>query len=255
VREDDRAAQYDRVFPRVAGNPVLRDLHRQVLGEEYPEGLDVTGACTRTTLRRARDELNLEPGLQLVDLGCGLGGPGRWLARETGARVLGLDISQAAVDIAARSAEGYLKPGQYEYRRGSFSATGLPDEYADAVICIEALAMAEDRVVALTEIRRVLRADGRAMITAGERHGPGEPSFRWEPLIEQAGLTVISRYPDPTKHQRWLAICKLWLDHADELRRSLGDIAEEFLQDARDAPRAWGIPGRIGVHLILERSS
>ena len=253
VDEQERAAQYDRVFPRVAGNPLLRDLHRQVLGEEYPEGLDVTGACTQTTLNRARDGLGLADGKLLIDLGCGLGGPGRWLARETGARLLGIDISQAATDIAARSADGYLKPGQYEYRRGSFAATGLPDGYADAVICIEALPMAQDRVVALTEIRRILRPGGRAMITVGERQGPGEPPLRWDPLIEQAGLTVLRRYEDPTKHQRWLAICAAYLDHSAELRESLGDLAQEFLDDARDAPLNWGIPGRIGVQFILER--
>jgi SAM-dependent methyltransferase len=250
----DWAEQYDRVYPWVAGNALLRDLHRQVLGDEYPDGLDVTGACTRTTLTRARAGLDLGPGQLLVDLGCGLGGPGRWLAGETGARLIGMDVSQAAVAIATRSADGYLKPGQYEYRRASFEATGLPVECADAVICIEALPMAQDRVAALTEVRRILRPGGRAMITVGERQGPGEPPFRWEPFIEQADLTVISRYPDPGKHQRWLAINANYLKHEEELRESLGDVAEEFLADARDAPRAWGIPGRIGVQFILQRA-
>lgn len=249
------AAQYDRVLPWVAGHPLLRALHRQVLGAEYPEGLDVIGACTRTTLARARDGLRLTEGGRLADLGCGLGGPGRWLARETGAWLIGLDVSQAAVDIAARSAGGYLKPGQYEYRRASFAATGLPERYADAVICIEALPMAEDRVAALAEIRRVLRDGGRAMITVGERRGPGEPPYRWEPLIEQAGLAIVHRYEDPTKHQRWLAICALYLAHEQELRGSLGEVAEGFLADARDAPQNWGIPGRIGVQFILERQA
>jgi hypothetical protein len=91
------------------------------------------------------------------------------------------------------------------------------------------------------------------MITVGERQGPGEPSFRWDPLIVQAGLHIDSRYEDPTKHQRWLAINALCLQHEAELRDSLGDIAGEFLDEARDVPRNWGLPGRIGVQFILGR--
>jgi hypothetical protein len=56
---------------------------------------------------------------------------------------------------------------------------------------------------------------------------------------------VIGRYPDPGKHQRWLAINANYLKHEEELRESLGDVAEEFLAEARDAPRRWGIPGRM----------
>jgi SAM-dependent methyltransferase len=246
VADKDYAAQYDRIYPKVAGNELLRDLHRQVLGDEYPEGLDVTGACTRTTLNRARDGLSLTARGTLVDLGCGLGGPGRWLARETGARLIGLDVSQVAVDIATATADGYLEPGQYEYRRGSFAETGLPDEAADAVICIEALAMAPDRLEALKEFRRILRPGGRMFLTGGGVRP-------WESPIEQAGLKVIARYEDPTRNQRWLAICQLYLDHGEGLRSSLGDMADEFLQDARDAPLTWGIPGRIGVQFLLER--
>lgn len=55
------------------------------------------------------------------------------------------------------------------------------------------------------------------------------------------------------KHQRWLAINALYLQHEAELRDSLGDIAGEFLDEARDVPRNWGLPGRIGVQFILGR--
>lgn len=262
-----RAAEYDRVYAAVARDPLALDLHRRALGAEYPDGIDVTGGCTRGTLERALAGLRLAPGRLLVDLGCGRGGPGRWLARASGARVLGIDISQVAVDAAADAARSYLRPGQYEYRRATFTASGLPDGCADGVVAIEALGMAPDRGRALAEVRRILRPGGRAMITGAERHASGRPgpgpaggggtdargAFRWAPLAAAAGLAVVSGYVDTARSERWLAVCALWLEHEAELRDRLGSDAEDLIRDARDAPAAWGVPGLVGVQLVVER--
>ena len=72
---ESRAAQYDRVYAAIARDPLAVDLHRQALGAEYPEGIDVTGGCTRGTLDLALAGLRLRPGSLLVDLGCGRGTP------------------------------------------------------------------------------------------------------------------------------------------------------------------------------------
>ncbi|WP_354531947.1 class I SAM-dependent methyltransferase [Nakamurella sp. UYEF19] len=40
----------------------------------------------------------------LIDLGCGMGGPGQWIARESGAHLVGIDLSQAAVEAATTAA-------------------------------------------------------------------------------------------------------------------------------------------------------
>jgi SAM-dependent methyltransferase len=40
----------------------------------------------------------LSPGLTLVDLACGGGGPGLWLARASGAALVGIDFSPVAVN-------------------------------------------------------------------------------------------------------------------------------------------------------------
>jgi hypothetical protein len=39
-----------------------------------------------------------------------------------------------------------------------------------------------------------------------------------------------------------------------DLRASLGDVAEEITQEARDAPSAWDIPG-LGGHAVRRRAS
>ncbi|MDE2769307.1 MAG: class I SAM-dependent methyltransferase [Chloroflexota bacterium] len=57
------------------------------------------------------------PGGRIVDIGCGLGGKAAQMA-SLGYRVLGLDISQAAIDAAERHTTG--SEGSLEFRRANF---------------------------------------------------------------------------------------------------------------------------------------
>jgi hypothetical protein len=66
-------------------------------------------------------------------------------------------------------------------------------------------------------------------------------------------LNVVSRYTDGQRGERWLAVCALRLEHHAELRDRLGDLAEEFIRDARSAPSAWGAPGLVGLQFVVGR--
>jgi len=55
-------------------------------------------------LRNLAAELKLSPGASLADVACGMGGPGLWIAKETGANLRGVDFSQVAVSQAEKRA-------------------------------------------------------------------------------------------------------------------------------------------------------
>jgi SAM-dependent methyltransferase len=179
-----------------AGSPskVEERIWRAVLGDEYPDGLDPYSFVTRTDLRRFADEVNVGPGETLVDLGCGRGGAGLWVAAATGARLIGIDIAEAPL-VHARTRATAMGMGAV-FRRGEFEAAGLEDGSVDAVMSVDALLFTPDKARALVELRRILRPGGRLVLTTWDYSGqpvnrpPQVPDHR--PLLEPAGLLLIA---------------------------------------------------------------
>ena len=99
--------------------------------------------------------LNLAPGQPLVDLGCGYG---LEIARQAGARLLGLDFSPVAVTAAASRAASAGIAGPAAFCVGDITAAGIGTNAADAVVCIETIMFAGTPLDALCECRRILAA-------------------------------------------------------------------------------------------------
>src|SRR6185312_4503070 len=79
---------------------------RDVFGKEYPEGLDPYSFVSRSELEQIALATKIGDGATLVDLGCGRGGAGLWVAGRTGATLVGIDIADAALAAARRRAAG-----------------------------------------------------------------------------------------------------------------------------------------------------
>jgi SAM-dependent methyltransferase len=99
-------------------------------------------------------------GDRVLDVACGTGVVARQAVNVVGnsGHVVGVDIDEAMLDVAKRS-----EP-QAEWKTGD--ATDLPfdDESFDVVVCQAGLMFFSDQEKAVGEMRRVLRADGRAVV-------------------------------------------------------------------------------------------
>src|SRR6266446_7334069 len=95
-----RARAWDAFYtqPRVA--EFRRRLYLEAFGEEYPADEATDGYITRSELRDMVAALRVGPGQTIVDLGCGRGGPGQWISCATGAELVGIDFSAAALEQA-----------------------------------------------------------------------------------------------------------------------------------------------------------
>jgi SAM-dependent methyltransferase len=110
--------------------------------------------------------------------------------------------------------------------------TGLPDQYAHSLVCVDALGKRVHRPAVLAEIRRVLRPGGRAVLTSSRSRTVQAPT--WQEDAAHAGLILEAGYERPHEPQMWSSLYALWIQHEDELRQELGDEqADSMLYEAR----------------------
>jgi SAM-dependent methyltransferase len=166
------AGYFDEWYAAMLDTPDRDALKQRLLG--LPPGLESTSLLTFDGLQEIRRRLEVGPDSVLLDLACGRGGYGIWLAGETGARVIGVDFSAVAVRQAAEAAAAAGLADRTEFRVGELEAIGLPDASVDAVLCVDAIQFAADVTAGATEVRRVLRPGGPAFVTCWEPVDPGD---------------------------------------------------------------------------------
>ena len=109
--------------------------------------------------------LDPAPGQRLLDLCCGTGDLALLLAEKVrpGGLVLGLDAAAAPLERARERAR--LQPWlPVEFRQGDAAATDLADGWADGAVMAYGLRNLPDPAGGLQELRRLLRAGGRAAV-------------------------------------------------------------------------------------------
>jgi SAM-dependent methyltransferase len=152
----------------------LSDRIRSVLATITPEGDMLTVAQlapldqfhTRGILATTElaDATGLEPSTRVLDLGCGIGGPARYLAATFGCRVTGVDLSPAFIDAAIYLTERCGLSDLVTFQVGD--ALHLPfEDAAFNTVFLQHVAMnVEDRSALYAEIRRILMLGGRFAI-------------------------------------------------------------------------------------------
>jgi SAM-dependent methyltransferase len=227
-------ARFEQTFTGPA-SAVRARIWQQVYGAEYPSWADPFSYVSVTELRRFAHELHTAHGQCLVDIGCGRGGPGLWVAAATGARLIGIDLDEAALTAARQRADQAGMAGRASFRRGSFSGTGLPDGSAQAVMSIDALLFAPGKPAAAAELARILVPGGRLVLTSWDYHSQpaGRPDQVTDhrPLLDQAGFDVLGYEETPAWRDRQQGTGQALLAAAPELAAESGGTATQ--QQAR----------------------
>ncbi len=180
----------------------------------------------------------------IVDVGCGIGGPSRFLAATYGCRVTGLDLTaefcRVAADLTRRTGFG----DRVEFRHGDATAMPFADRSFDLAWLQNASMNIADRDRLYGEIRRVLKPGGRFAlqdVTAG----PGGAPYYPVPWAREPRISFLLP-PETTRAKLEAAGFRIlvWQDKtAIAIAEALAERAEA---KANPSP-----PPSLGIHLIL----
>jgi ubiquinone/menaquinone biosynthesis C-methylase UbiE len=229
------AADFDQAFTAAAASPGIRRVW-ELAEPGLPPQIEPTSFVTLGLLHHVAQALDLSPGQTLVDLGCGRGGPGLWLAREADVSLVGVDFSPVAVGQATHRASLFGLAGRARFIVGDLTQTGLPQASADAAVSIDAFQFAADPAAAAREVRRVLRPGRRLALTNWQPKVPDDPRLPprsridWPQLLRSAGFTDIEMQARPEWHDAFTRVYKVALNLGDP-----GDDA--YLADLQDEAR------------------
>jgi len=219
------AEEFNEGFEAVERSTRVAALIREALGGDLPPEVEPYSFVPLAGLQRIATALRLGSGKTLVDLACGRGGPGMWVARETGAHLVGVDYSAVAVAQAQARIPLFGLDGRARCLVGRLEATGLPDASADAVMCVDAFQFGDPQATAL-EIARILRPGARAALTNWRPLRAGDEALpeRVRDLdvagaLSAAQLSVLVNDDEPD----WMALQR----KAFELARDAGDPGDD----------------------------
>lgn len=104
------------------------------------------------------DKLKLQKGRRVLDVGCGVGGPMRRVAREAGMTVLCLNKNTRQLEKTRIKNIEHGLVEQAEYLNSSFmNLSAIEENSLDAAYALESTCYAPDKVHAFAEIYRVLK--------------------------------------------------------------------------------------------------
>lgn len=151
------------------------------------------------------------PGLEVLDIGCGWGGMALTLAKEYGAKVTGITLSQEQLQVARERARAAGLEGQVQFQLLDYRKLNRSFDRIVSVGMFEHVGIGQYDTFFRT-VRRVLRPDGVAMIhSIGRMDGPGSTNPWINKYIFPGGYSpaLSEVIPSVERAGLWIADCEI----------------------------------------------
>jgi ubiquinone/menaquinone biosynthesis C-methylase UbiE len=197
-------------------------------------------------IRKLAHQARVGPGVSVLDLCCGVAGPGRMITAEAGCHYLGVDCSASALATAQKLA------GNLPCRFEQAHLPPLPRGRFEVVLLLETMLAFPDKDVLAGEVARVLEPGGRFAFTVEEGRPLTEQERARMPgadtvwlielteltgVLRKAGLTVIWRQEYSSSHHA-IATALLGCYRADSSQIA-GQIGTQATAELITAHQMW----------------
>jgi len=214
VKQDERA-------------PFVQALQRARVAAYAPdEFVEQEGLMRAGEIRLLAGQAGIAPGVSVLDLCCGVAGPGRFITRELGCTYLGVDYSSSALDIARERA------GDLPCRFAVSRIPPVPAGPFDVVLLLETMLAFPDKETLLEEISQALTTGGRFAFTMEEGLPLTEAERQRMPDSDTVWLTPLQEM------LTWLDSVGLvvrWCRDCSRAHRAVADsLINAFAADAAD---------------------
>ena len=187
-------------------------------------------------------ELDLKPGMAMLDIGSGIGGPARYFARTFGVMVHGVDLTPEYVRVAAALSERAGLADRVKFQVGS--GVDLPFEAGtfDAATLLHVGMNIPDKRRLFREVHRVLKPGGVLAVYDPMRTNEGAFDFP-VPWASEPGFSFLET---PDSYRDALSDAGFVVG-AEVSRREMG---LEFFRRIR-ARIAESGPPPLGLHILM----
>ena len=214
-------------------DPFAQALQRARLSAYAPgEFVDQESFMRAGEIRSLAVRAGISAGVSVLDLCCGVAGPGRFITRELGCSYLGVDASPSAIGIA-RARAGDL-PCRFQVSQ----IPPVPPGPFDVALLLETMLAFPDKQPLLRAVSQALVIGGRFAFTLEEGLPLTEAERASMPDADTVWLTPL---PEMLALLEQVGLQVRWQDDCSRAHREMAEsLHDAFVADAPDIARQVG---------------
>lgn len=197
----------------------------------------------REATQAVLDQLGLAAAHEVLDVGCGLGGAGRFAAQRFGCRIHGIDLTPEYVETGKVLCSWVGLADRVRLERGDATAIRYGDGTFDRAYMLHVGMNVAEKTILAAELFRVLRPGGLLGIYDVMRVGDGALTYPvpWAADPDRCAVSSVDDYRAALHAAGFQVLAE----------RNRRDFALEFFARLRAAAAGAQGPPPLGIHLLM----